>query len=441
MRKIFALWGYIGLSTLFSAAYSPPPDDDLNVMNTVNSVYVREEEYVPYYSGDDLRSYAFSYVNEVQGAMQGDVDKNAALFAELKNHVQTLTDAMGRLPADIPDKRPVTDTDLSAVEEVCIKIVGSLNIPKKLIAPLKKEIGNVFQNGRVCMDPEGSDRLALFREKHLLPRSMDGYYSNGDVVVAAKTRIAAISAVFSNCGGAVAEQWLNCGNQNNCFSLFFQIAAFFSAIKQRTVTRGEACRMVRRFLIVILAGLQTAVVNKKICDDGLSGQKKNLSFSKYADFLLEGLEKAKLTDEEKEKIMYYIVTGVQAFQANPSKYIRGGYAIAAIFSLIEYVKLEKMLRNMRSEEDKEPVILFYMTRIKLMHEKLELWKRRLCGNRKAEVKEALDFLMQEIKNLSDGKDAAPKAKPEMKAKAKIKVKEKGNAGIKSKKKRRSEELK
>jgi hypothetical protein len=445
MKKIFTLWGYISLSTLFSAACQYPYGYDLNSLNTIDSVNIRKEKrtfVISAYNDDDLtESYVFPYVVELSRAVRGESfdpsrevneppkisNEDAAFFAELENHLQTLIDAIGQLSVEMSDDQPVTKTDLSAVEEKCIKIAGSLNIPEKLRSSFKETIRSAFQNGRICADPEGSDQLTSFREKYLLPRLMVGYSFNGEFVVAAETCIDLLSAVFNKCGGAVAEQWLNCGNQNNCFSIFFQIAAFFSAIRQKIVTKDEACRMARDFLTVMLAGLKTAVANEKICANGLFNQKKSLNFSKYADFLSKGLEKAKLTNREREKFIHHIITGIRAFQMNSSQYIRGDYAVAAIFSLIEYVNLEKTLQSVRSEEDREQVVLLHLTRVKLMHEKPELWKKHLCGDKKAEVKAALDFLMREIKNLSDEKDASPKAKP------KIKVKEKGSAGVKSEK--------
>jgi hypothetical protein len=453
MRKIFALWGYIGLSTLFSAGCQYPYGYDLDALNAIDSVNIRKEKRIfgiSAYNDDDLiESYVYPYVVEFSRAIRGESsdpsggvnkppeisNEDAAFFAELEDHLQTLIDAIEQLPVETSDEQPVTETDLSALEEKCIKIADSLSVPQKLCSSFKETIRNAFQNGRVCTDPEGSDQLASFREKYLLPRPMSGYSFNGEFVVAAETYIDVLSAVFNKCGGAIAEQWLNCGNQNDCFSLFFQIEALFSAVKQKIVTKDEACKMARDFLIIPLAGLKTAVANKKICTDGLFNQKKSLNFAKYADFLWEGLERAKLTGRERKKVIHQIVSGIQAFQANPSKYIRGDYAIAAIFSLIEYVNLEKTLRSVRSEEDKEQVVLLHLTRVKLMHEKPELWKKHLCGDKKAEVKEALDFLIQEIKNLSNEKDAAPKAKPEIKEKEKekIKVKAKGNVRIKSKK--------
>jgi hypothetical protein len=245
-----------------------------------------------------------------------------------------------------------------------------------------------------------------FRESNLIPSWSSGYSLNDQIIIAAENIPEAVSAVFGKGGKTVSTRWLNCGNPaGEYFPRFFQIAALFSSTKQKDIGKEEVYRIARNFLIIMLAELRIITVNTEIHQNNdFISENGKLTFEKYIDLLLKDTEGAKLTNEEKILFAHYVSVCVQAFTDGNSGHASNMPALLAFFECTDY---EKSSSFAKTEEDRDELFFFHMTRLKLAAEKPALLSTYFDSNENSEIKERFVFMLKKIREFSEGitKDA------------------------------------
>ncbi|MDR1333996.1 MAG: hypothetical protein LBJ71_02135 [Holosporaceae bacterium] len=415
MRKTFAAFVYIALSTVISVGYEHPYGFDLNSVKTLGNVDFLPQKRVlgepgNTNSGALLESYVFPQIAGLIRAMDGDNSfscektKNAPpiplkfriFFDDLEHDVQITLSTLRQLP--LSDAAIENDVNLDSFSQKSTKITTSLNVPQQIRSSVAEIIETAMNNERIGIGLEDSEEMGLFREINLLPLWLNGYTFGSEIIAAAENVTDALSAAFNKCGHAVAAQWLNCGKRGECFPIFFQTAALFSALKSKAVTKNEAYRMTRNLLIGMLAELRIITINKEICEKKRFKENEKVDFTKYSDFLLKGLEAAQLTPQEKRRFLRHVAANIRAFQVKSPGYTIDDYMMPTISAIIAYVDFEKAAQSAHSEEDRKQLFLLHLTRLKLVEENPTLWKNHFSGNGKTKLKEAQDFLMKKLRD-------------------------------------------
>ncbi|MDR1475192.1 MAG: hypothetical protein LBI30_01565 [Holosporales bacterium] len=125
----------------------------------------------------------------------------------------------------------------------------------------------IVEQGVILIDLPEAESTRKFREENGLKSDLfAGYYSGSDrkIRVAVSSVAQAMSVSAHESGHAFADQRLTCGDKREHYSMFFQIASFFSALDARVLTKQEAMQLAVQFQLTMLAELMPVCANVRI---------------------------------------------------------------------------------------------------------------------------------------------------------------------------------
>jgi hypothetical protein len=315
-------------------------------------------------------------------------ENHRTFFEKLKGFERDLVVAINGLnPQPLPAKSP---QDLNSFRRDCDKIADALPFPQNIRDYTKSMIKDAADGDRVCIAFINSPKIEEFQTKYnLLPYTW-GYSSLGTIdAVSGETVSYAVSVAVHESGHAAAYRFFNCANVDEVFSMFFQVAAFSTAVNIRKLTKPQAERIVREFLRCMFAEVGIVNLNKEICEGDLFREETALDLYQYDNLLRRAI--TNLTDREKSDLSNSAFLAMRRFWGySPNT---GHYGFSLICALTEYIDFEEKLQSTPPDQ-REQLFYYHLTRLRLLFKKPILWKAYFLEGDK--VKKAIEYLQRKI---------------------------------------------
>ncbi|MDR2681498.1 MAG: hypothetical protein LBB29_00395 [Holosporaceae bacterium] len=238
----------------------------------------------------------------------------SALLDVLRSKEKILVDAFKQVP--FREINAETTLDSQAFKNKCDKVADALPFPSCIRSHIKDVIDAALREGRICVGPRGSEAITKFQEEHFLSEWNFGCSFYGTINAWGETISDLISVVFHESGHSAAFSLLNCANQGEFFSMFFQIAAFSAAVKQGIINKTEAERVVRAFLGCLFIEQRILNSNAEICQKNLFSLEDEFDIKKYQDMLLKVFEPGILAAQEEEKFFHDADISISSYWKN-----------------------------------------------------------------------------------------------------------------------------
>ncbi|MDR1235428.1 MAG: hypothetical protein LBJ96_00315 [Holosporaceae bacterium] len=325
-------------------------------------------------------------------------EDHRAFFEKLKEFERGLVEALNELlpPRPLPARSP---QDLDSFKTECDQIADALPFPKNIRDYTKDIIKDAADKDRVCIAPTDSKKIVEFREKYYLDPYMWGGYSSRGIIdaVSSETLRDAVSVAFHESGHAAAYRFFNCANVDEVFSMFFQVAAFSTAVNIGNLSKAQSARIVREFLRAMFMEVRIVNFNREICEKGLFREEAEFDYHKYNNLICEVLHN--LTAREIANSFHTSALSVERLWYS---YNSGYYGFSLICALTEYIDFEEKLKT-TPDDQKEKLFYYHLTRLKLLFEKPVLWKAYFLEGDK--VKKAIAYLQGKIAQAPDDQPA------------------------------------
>ncbi|MDR1235429.1 MAG: hypothetical protein LBJ96_00320 [Holosporaceae bacterium] len=319
-------------------------------------------------------------------------ENHRTFFEKLGMFEQELVSAINVLPQQPEIPFAQSQQDLGSFRAECNQIADALPFPRNICTYIRDVINDAAEGNRVCIASIHSIKeLGDFREKNnLLPCAWG--YSHQGVINSISGEIVpdAVSVAFHESGHAAAHHFFNCANVGEVFSLFFQVAAFSTAVNTGNLTKIQAQRIVREFLLCMFSEVKIINFNKKICEDKFSTKEgDHFDVDQHINSLCGTMN---LIFRERLSLINSFLSSMKMVRGEIPR-DSGHYGFSLICALTEYIDFEKKLES-TPDDQKEKLFYYHLTRLKLLFEKPILWKAYFLTGDK--VEKAIEYLQQKI---------------------------------------------
>jgi hypothetical protein len=182
-------------------------------------------------------------------------------------------------------------------------------------------------------------------------------------------------------------------DRGEVFSMFFQVTAFFTAVKLRRLSETEAIRIIRGFLHTMFLEVRTVNLYKEICEHDTSFREEEpFNIQSYTDMFYANSPK-NLDPAEKKIMSRNLTYRMMTFWTDDDD--NDHHGLSLLFALAEYIKFEEELEKDSSEANRDKLFYEHLTRLTIFYKNPILWNKYFT-EKDEEVIKTIGFLTKKI---------------------------------------------
>ncbi|GHS91650.1 hypothetical protein AGMMS49949_02400 [Alphaproteobacteria bacterium] len=195
------------------------------------------------------------------------IDQAWAFATEMRNVEAFGKSLLGQITSQLPPPSGVVPartalTTMPTLTSMVIETLGTfLGLEKEEKDFLDEIFAESLTKGRICLETD-FDKRKDFLIKNGLPTNINGCYEyfKNEMHATAATDAGLVSVISHELGHAFAHNFLDCGDKDEVFSMFFQLTSFYICIQDKLISKGEAMSLLDNFMTTML--IEVGVFNR-----------------------------------------------------------------------------------------------------------------------------------------------------------------------------------